>query len=153
MKSKFLLGLTVTLCGTLLLTGCGGDSSKNKVVCTADVEKQDSKYKGEIVAYLDSNDKVKDAEATLTFETEDEAKQLYDMYNGLLALAKQFAEDKTEIPNVEFKLDGKKVTIGNYAEFATTMGEEEEEESLIGMSKSDFIAKMEANEETKWTCK
>lgn len=145
---KVFFSLTAVL-GVLLLTGCG---SSNKVTCSAEVEESGKTYKGEIVAKLDGDNKVKDASITMEFETEDDASQYYSTYQMIINFAKQFAQEGQEVPEINIKKDGKKVIISDYAAFAKTNSEEESEE-LIGMSKEDFIKKMESDTEPKWTCK
>lgn len=148
---KLYLGAVVGASALLLLTGCG---SGNKVNCTASFEEGGHKYTGELIADLDNDDKVKDLSASMTFETEEDADQFYSMYESLINMAKQYAEEGQEVPEINIKKDGKKVIISDYAALEE-MGSDEDGEKLIGMSKDDFIKKIESDESdgTKWTCK
>lgn len=148
---KFYVGAIASVCGLLLLTGCGG--SGNKVTCTASFEEDGHKYSGEVVAELDSNDKVKDATISMTFENSDDADQFYSMIQMVLGMAKSFAEEGQEVPNIDIKKDGKKIIIDNYAEFAKLNSGEEDEVNIIGMTKDEFIKQLESDEDEKWSCK
>lgn len=150
MKIKY-FGVIVGVLSLLLLTGCG---SKNQLKCTAEVEQNGSKYSGKMIVELDGNDKVKDATMEMTFDNEDEANQTYSMFQLVIGMAKSMAEEGQEVPDIDIKKDGKTLTISNYASFAKFTSDEENE-SLIGMSKEDFIKKVEADSSSggKWTCK
>lgn len=151
MKNKFILGSVVGLSSLLLLTGCG--SSKN-LTCTADFEEDGHKYTAEVVAELDGDDKVKDASITMEFENKDDATQMYSSYQMVIQMAESMAKQSgEEVPKIDIKQDGKKVIISNYAELDKLGSGEEDEESLIGMSKDDFKKHIESQEEVKWTCK
>ena len=152
MKNKYLL-LFVGVLSLLLVTGCGG--SKNQVKCTAEIEQDGKKYKAEIIAQLDDNSKVKDASMTMTFDSEEEAAQSYSMMQMVIGIAKSFAEEGKEIPEIDIKLDGKSLTISNYAAFAEISSDEEEQQKLIGLTKDEFINKIksETSEESDWSCK
>lgn len=152
MKNKLILGSVVGLSSLLLLTGCGS-SSKN-LTCTAEFEEEGHKYTGEIVAELDDNDKVKDVSMTMGFDNKEDATQMYSSYQMIISFAKSMAEQSgEEFPEIDIKQDGKKVIISNYAALDKLNSGEEEQETLIGMSKEDFQKKVEAQEEAKWTCK
>ena len=148
---KLQLGAVVGVSALVLLTGCGG--SGNKVNCTANVDEDGHKYKAEIIAELD-NDKVKDVTASMTFENADDADQLYNSYTAIINMAKQYAQEGQEVPDIDIKKNGKTVTISNYADFASTM-ESENDEKLIGITKDEFIKKIESTSEDdiKWSCK
>lgn len=149
MKIKY-FGVIVGVLSLLLLTGCG---SKNQLKCTAEAEQNGKKYKGEIVVDLDNNDKVKDASMTMTFDSSEEADQMYSMFQLVIGMAQGMAEDGKEVPNFDIKKDGKSIIISNYASFASFSGDEEKEE-LLGMSKEDFIKRVESDTSNgKWTCK
>ena len=151
MKIKY-YGVIVGALSLLFLTGCGG--SGNKLSCTADYEENGHKYSAEIVAELDSEEKVKNVDAIYTFNSSDEADQFYSSYQMMINFAKQFAEEDQEIPEIDIKKDGKKITISNFAALES-MNSDETEESPIGMKKEEFIKKIESSTEddVKWTCK
>ena len=150
MKKKY-FGIVAGVLSLLLLTGCG---SKNQLKCTADFEEDGHKYSAEIVAELDSEEKVKDVDAIYTFNSSEEADKFYSSYQMMINFAKQFAEDDQEVPEIDIKKDGKKITISNFAALES-MNSDEIEESPIGMKKEDFIKKLESSAEdnVKWTCK
>lgn len=148
---KLYLGAVAGASALLLLTGCG---SSSKVNCKADFEEEGHKYKGEIIAELDSNDKVKDVSASMTFESADDADQFYTMYQQMINMAKQFAEEGQEIPEINIKKSGKTITISDYAALEK-MSSSEETEAIIGLKKDEFIKKIESNTDdgAKWSCK
>ena len=148
---KLQLGAVVGVSALVLLTGCGG--SGNKVNCTANFEEEGHKYKAEMIAELD-NDKVKDLSASMTFESADDADQFYSSYQAIINMAKQYAEEGQEIPEIDIKKSGKTITISNYAALTSTI-DSEDGEKLIGITKDEFIKKVESMDEdgVKWSCK
>ena len=129
MKKKFLYGIVAFGFGALLLTGCGGSS--NKVVCSGDFKEGGQKIaSGEIAATLDDSDKVKDVSATMTFEDE----QTATAYQQLM---EEFGSSGLGIKATR---SGKKVTISNYDVLSSSA-----EDSLVGVSKADFIKAMESD--------
>ncbi len=135
--NKKILGLLGIGCGLLLLTGCG--SSGDKVVCTATESEGGMSMTAEVTAKLKDN-KVDSAEAAIVFDSEETASQYY----GMLALVESFSEDGKKLGA---KLDGKKVTIENFANVIEEEADEEEGTEavkVIGESKEDFIKLMEA---------
>lgn len=128
MKKLFtfaLLGLSM-----VMLTGCG----KNQITCTGSEEQDGQKIELKVTA-TPKDGKVTEAEATMTFENEDTAKQmcaLFEMANG-------FAEDRKKI---DIKCDGKSLTVGNYLQ----MQDNEKTE----YTEDEFIKLME---DEKLTCK
>ena len=142
MKNKYFLGLIVSVFGLVLLTGCGG--SGKKVTCTADLKEGDTKYgTAEITAKLDDSDKVTSATMVMKLDDEQMAQQVY----GMLSLANSFAQDDSQ--KIDAKLDGKTITINSAETYLAKEGGEE----LVGMSKADFIKKIEADESMKAVCK
>ncbi len=138
---KGLLLVFVSVFGLVLLTGCGG--SGNKVTCSADLKEGDEKYgTAEITAEFDDSDKVKSVSMVMNLKDEDTAQQVYAMFT----LANSFTEDESQ--KIDAKLDGKKITISNYEAMSS-----DDEEKIVGMSKDDFIKKMEADEEMNAKCK
>lgn len=151
MKNKFLLGTVAGLSCLTFLTGCG---SKKNVTCTADFEEDGHKYVGEIIAELDDNDKIKDASVSMNFEKEEDATQMYNSYKMILSFAEGMAEEgDAEVPKIDIKQNGKKVTISNFAELSKIQSEDEDNTNIIGMKKDEFIKTIEAREDAKWSCK
>ncbi len=141
MKKKLFYSLIVGVFGALLLAGCGGSS--NKVTCTGDIEEGGVKYaSAEIEAEFDSSDKIKNVSASMTFESEEVASQYYAYMTALSSMAGDSVK-------LDAKLDGKKVTIKNYDVIASA----NEEDNIIGISKKEFIEKMESDKDVKVVCK
>lgn len=150
---KTYLGVIAGVLSLLLLTGCG---SKNQLKCTATAEQNGKKYTGEVIAELDDNDKIKDASMSLTFGSSEEASQAYAMFQFAIGIAQSMAEEGQDVPNVDIKIDGKTLTISNYAAYASLNSSDEEDKvEIIGMSKEEFIKKLESDtsDNAKWTCK
>ena len=148
---KLQLGAVVGVGSLLLLTGCGGSGESFK--CPADFEEEGHKYSAELKVELDGDKKVKDADSTMIFENEDDANQFYSSYQMIINLAKQFAEDDKDIPEIDIKQSGKKVTISNYASLLEMNSDDEEQESIVGMTKDEFIKKLQSNtDNVSWKC-
>ena len=129
----------IALCALLLVvTGCGG-GSKNKVVCTASEEQGGIKMTAEVVAEFDSSDKLEDA--TVTYDLGDST--VAEQYCSLFKLM----EDSEN--GVAVKCSGTKVVITGYANLAS----DDDEEDVVGMSKDEFIKKIEASDDASFTCK
>ena len=145
---KLYLGAVAGLGSLLVLTGCGG--SKNQVKCTAKVDEEGQKATAEVIAELDSNDKIKDATISYEFEDQSAADQFYSMYQMLVGMSDQSEEDL----KIDIKKSGKKITISNYAAFEAMESEDDDSEKMIGMSKEDFIKKVESGSEDglNWKC-
>ena len=105
-----------------LLTGCG----EKKVTCTTTVEEDGVKYEAKMIANLKDN-KVESGKMELTFGDKETGEQYCNLIKAFMGLA----EDENK---VEIKCDGKKMTVDSL-DFDT----EEDEESLIGKTKDDFI--------------
>lgn len=146
---KLYLGAVAGVSALALLTGCGG--SKNQVVCSATMEEDGQKATAEVVAELDSNDKIKDATISYKFDDQDAADQFYSMYQMLVSMSEQSGEKL----DIDIKKSGKTITISNYAALEAMQSEDEDSEKLIGMSKDDFIKKVESDNSdgAKWSCK
>ena len=133
---KVFIGLIGFGCGLLLLTGCG---SSNKVVCSLSSTDEDAEVTADIIATIE-DDKVKGVSAKMMFDTEANASTFY----GFLNIAQQYSEDAK---NLDAKLDGKTITIGDYSymlEHEASKEEGLEEVKVIGKPKQSFIDLMEA---------
>lgn len=128
MKKVMVLGLA----SLFILTGCGS----KKVVCSGTTTEDGQKIKMKVTGSL-KKDKIDKISAEMKFSDKDTAKQMC----GLLELANSFAKDDEKI---EYKCDGKTLKIEDYAKFS------EDEDSLVGKSKKEFIKAME---EQELTCK
>ena len=126
---KYILLLFV---GLFLLSGCGN----KEVVCTGEEDLEGENVKAEIVAKLE-NDKVDSVSATMTFDSEDSANQMCSIFNLY----------NSSIENDDYKIDvscdGTKMTFNNYTELLSL---EDDSDSIIGMSRDDFIQAMEEDE-------
>ena len=134
MKKLSLISLAALL---LFVTGCGG--SKNSVTCTASEESDGIKMTAEIVAEFDDNDKLTDA--TIEYDLGDST--VAEQYCSFFKLM----EDSEK--GVSVKCSGTKITVNGYAQIEDA----EEEESVIGMTKDEFIKKVESTEDGSYTCK
>lgn len=133
---KVFMGLISFGCGVLLLTGCG---SSNKVVCSLSTTDEDAEITADIIATIE-DDKVKGVSAKMVFDTEANASTFY----GFLTIAQQYSEEKI---NLDAKLDGKTISIGDYSYMIEQEANEEdgiEEIKVIGKSKQSFIDLMES---------
>ena len=137
MKKYSLIALAALL---VVVTGCGGGGSKNTVTCTATSNEGGIEMKAEVVAEFDSNDKLEDA--TVTYDLGDST--VANQYCSLFKLM----EDESK--GVKVTCSGTKVTMTGFAQLES---EDEDDESAIGMSKEDFIKKMEESEDGSYTCK
>ena len=127
---------------TLLLTGCG---KNNKVTCSGTQEEGGKKFTTEITATL-KDDKVNSLSSKMTFGDEESAKE----YCGMLALASSFTSNENE--KIDYKCDGKSVTINNFENLVS----DDDDDKIIGLTKQEFIDEMtkSAKEEgTEITCK
>ena len=123
----------------LLLVGCGGGGSKNTVTCTASQSEGGINMKAEVVAEFDSSDKLTDA--TVTYDLGDST--VANQYCSLFKLM----EDEEK--GVKVTCSGTKVTMTGFAQLDST----DEDEAAIGMSKEDFIKKMEESTDAAYSCK
>jgi hypothetical protein len=133
MKKYSLIALAALL---LVVTGCGG--SKNKVTCTATEEEGGIKMTAELVAEFDKDDKLSDATVTYDLGDSTVAKQYCSLF--------QLMEDEEK--GVKVSCSGSKVTISGYAN-----AQSDDDEEVLGMSRDEFIKKMEETEDVKFTCK
>lgn len=126
---------------TLLLTGCG-KSNANKVTCTATVEEDGKKVTTEVIADLKDN-KVSDVSAKMTFEDEESAKETCSM----LAFVSALGQDEGK--KLDYKCDGKTISINNYDELS------DDGDKVTGLTKDEFIDSMKksAASENDVTCK
>ena len=154
MKKMYLFALTL-LCGVLFLTACGGSS--NKMTCSGDMKEGDQKVgSAEIVAEFDDDDKVKNASISIEFEDADTASQMYAFMQLGISFAKAQAEEEgKDFPDIKMNLDGKKLTIDDYASFASMSADEEDgEPNIIGMTRDEFKKYIEENnDDGVFTCK
>ena len=124
----------VPVCAVLILAvGCG---KKNQVKCTGKQTENGITIKAEVIADLDKNDKLTDAKVVYDLSDKKTAQQ----YCALFKLMEN--ADK----GISINCSGSKVTIKGFAEMET----DEDGESIVGMSKKDFIKQME---EENMTCK
>ena len=126
---KYILLLFV---GLFLLCGCGN----KEVVCTGEEDLEGENVKAEIVAKLE-DDKVDSVSATMTFDSEDSANQMcsiFDLYNSSI---------ENDDYKIDVSCDGTKMTFNNYTELLSL---EDDSDSIIGMSRDDFIQAMEEDE-------
>ncbi len=126
---KYILLLFV---GLFLLSGCGN----KEVVCTGEEDLEGENVKAEIVAKLE-DDKVDSVSATMTFDSEDSANQMcsiFDLYNSSI---------ENDDYKIDVSCDGTKMTFNNYTELLSL---EDDSDSIIGMSRDDFIQAMEEDE-------
>lgn len=126
---KYILLLFV---GLFLLSGCGN----KEVVCTGEEDLEGENVKAEIVAKL-KDDKVDTVSATMTFDSEDSANQMcsiFDLYNSSI---------ENDDYKIDVSCDGTKMTFNNYTELLSL---EDDSDSIIGMSRDDFIQAMEEDE-------
>ena len=144
---KKLFGIAGILFAGLVLTACGS-SKGDKIVCTAEGKDDQGKtQKVEVIAYL-KDGKVSNAEESFTFETEEEAKQYYNIYQAFMTMGGV---------EIDMELDGKTFTIKDLAKLMETEGDEEEgSPKLIGMTKEEFIEYANSTREgqdVKFECK
>lgn len=135
---KMLFGLAAL--SLVALTGCG---KKNEVVCTSNMKEDGVEAKIKVTGKLKDN-KIDSVKATMTFNSKEDA----DKYCGIMALVAGMAGDEKKL---EYTCKGKTITINNYDQ----LSDEEEDKSVIGMSKEDFIKEMESSstDDGKVTCK
>ena len=125
--------LFVLVCALLLLvTGCG---NKNQVKCTG--KDESTGMEAQIVADFDDNSKLVDA--SVVYDVKD--KDTVEQYCSLFKLMEN--TDK----GVSVSCSGTKITIKGFAKMEA---DEDEEDSMIGKTKEEFIKAME---EEKFTCK
>ena len=120
-----------------VLAGCG--NSKNTVTCTAKMNEEGFEATGEVVAEFDSADKLVDATAAYIFNDSTTA-------STYCSLFKLFEDESKEIT---VECNDKKVLIKGFAK----LDSEDEEDSMIGLYKDDFIKLMKENEDGEFTCK
>lgn len=125
------------LVGLFFVVGCG--KNNNKVVCKATTTEEGKTIKAEVVATL-KNEKVSDVSATMVFDDESTAQA----FCGLYGLANQYAEKETD--KIDINCKGKTVKIKNFAKILDS-----EENSIIGLSKDEFIKQVET--EDSFSCK
>ena len=128
MKNK-LFALLIIGFGLLLLTGCG--SSDDKIVCTSSEEDFGITIDAEIVAKL-KDKKVDSVSAEFVLDTEENAEALYSLLGG---------EDSGA------KVEGTKVIVSDFSGMLNSL---DEETTVIGMAKEDFIKLIE---EKDYSCK
>ena len=126
----------VVFCVALLFV-VAGCTKKNQVVCTETQTENGVTIKGEIIVDFDKDDKLSDA--TAVYDLSD--KSAADQYCSLFKLMENAEK------GVKIECSGTKVTIKG---FAKAESNDEEDEEMIGMTKADFLKKMESQE---MTCK
>ncbi len=149
--------LLVVLCALLLVTvtGCGSSKkeegenggngggsdtpSKNQVVCTATQEENGIKISAEIVADFDSSDKLTDAVVSYDLGDATTAQQYCSLF--------KLMEDAEK--GVTVSCSGTKITVNGYAKMEAS----EDEKSLVGASKEEFINTVKSTEDGNFTCK
>ena len=132
MKKYFL----VVFCALVLfvVTGCG---SKNQVKCSGKLSEGEMNILAEVIADFDKDDKLTDATISYELDDEDTATQYCSLFKLM----------QDEEKGVTVTCSGKKITIKGYA----NLDSEEEEDSVVGKTKEEFIKYMQ--EEEKLTCK
>lgn len=124
----------IAICAILLFAaGCG---KKNQVKCSGKMTEGGMTLKAEIIADLDKNDKISDATVVYELDNKDAAKQYCSIFKLM----------ETSDSGVSVSCSEKKVTIKGLANFNSDDGE-----TIVGMSKKDFIKQME--QEEKISCK
>ena len=131
MKKYLLIALLV-----VLSFGIAGCSKKNQVVCTQTETQNGITIKGEVIVDFDKDDKLTDA--TAVYDVSD--KTTAEQYCSFMKLMEDAAK------GVKVDCSGTKITINGFAQ----VDSEEDEEKIVGMSKTDFIEKMKAED---MTCK
>lgn len=122
---KQIVLVSIMLCLVMILTGCG-----NKLVATKDMEENGIKYKLEYVAKF-KNNKVETIKITSEYEDEENAEEMYSVFNLMNAFAES-EEDKMDVV-----LEGKKVIMNlNAIQFAELEGDTEVDLSKEGLKKS-----------------
>ena len=129
--------LLIVFCALLLVvvTGCG---NKNQVKCTGTMSEGGVNISAEIIADFDENDKLVDATAIEDLGSKEKADQMCALFKAFM----------TEDTGVDISCSGSKVTIKGYAKM-----DADEEDSMIGKTKEEFIKAMEDEGEGKLTCK
>lgn len=122
----------------ILFTGCG--KNKNEVTCKQSLEENGVKYSVEVVGKL-KNDKIANVDATMKFSDENTTTTMC----GFLALAKSMGGEDAK--GFDYSCDKKTIKITGYDQMSS-----EEEDTPIGLSKAEFIKKMEASDKGV-TCK
>ena len=125
MRKYFLVVFCLVL--LFVVTGCG---NKNQVVCTQTETEGGVTVKGTVTVDFDKDDKLTDATAVYDIGNKTTA----DQYCALMKLVEN--PDK----GVKVECSGSKVTIKGFANADL----DEDEEQVIGMTKADFIQKMQA---------
>ena len=131
MKKYFSIFCCIAL--LFIVIGC---SKKNQVVCTQTQTENGVTIKGEVVVDFDNNDKLTDA--TAIYDLSDKAAA--DQYCSLFKIMENADKD------IKIDCSGTKITIKGFA----NMDSSDDEEKIVGMTKAEFIQKMEAE---KMTCK
>lgn len=134
---RYFLGVLCALFA-VAVTGCG---NKNQIKCNASLSEAGMNLEAEIVADFDDNDKLTDATIVYDLKDSETAKQYCSLF--------KLMEDKEK--GIEVECSGSKVTIKGYAKIDEA--EDENDKSLIGATKEEFIKEMESSEEGKFTCK
>ena len=112
----------VLLMISFLMVGCG----KNQVVCTKKTTANEKTINEEVIAELDSDNKVTSVYGSYIFDDEEMAKTYCDTFKTVLG--KEFS-DKISCSN-------KKVTIKDLDKMQEDV---EESKKVIGMSKEEFV--------------
>ena len=129
---KIALLLALMTLALFVLAGCGGD----KLVATKSTDDYMGKYE-EKVEVTFKDDKVSEIKMTYTFEDEENAKSMKDMYSMFTAMDGE--EGAEALKGMDVQQDGKKVVITMDAKaFAESEGAKEEE-----MTKDAIKAELE----------
>ena len=132
MKKYLLVGVI----GLLLFTGCG--KSKNAdIVCSGKMTEEGQTVEAKYYGYL-TDGKISRIDAELTFDKEETAKQMCQMYE----LVKQMAPEETK--DMKITCDGKTMTVENFPD------DGEGDEKIIGATKEEFV---KMAEKEGMTCK
>lgn len=133
MKKCFL----VVLCAVLVffVAGC---SKKNQVTCTGTMSEGGEEFKAEVIAEFDKDDKLVDATIVEDLGSKEKADQLCSLYKAFVPADQ----------GIDVSCSGSKVTIKGYAKL-----DSDEEDSMIGKTKEEFIKAIEEESEGKITCK
>ena len=133
MKKVLKCSLLIMVMGVLLLSlvACGG----NKLTATKETDEDGVKYKEELVISF-KNDKADSVKFTFTFENEDDAKSMYDMFK----LLNEYSTDDEKFAE-NLKQDGKKLTGEINPKILISDNDDENDESSL--SKENFKKSLE----------
>ena len=125
--------LLVVFCVALLfiVTGCG---NKNSVTCSGKMDGNEA----EVIAEFDGNDKLTTITATQDLGSKESADQYCTLYSSMLPADS----------GISVSCSGSKVTIKGFEKMM-----DDEEDSMVGMTKEQFKQAMEADSEGQVTCK